>query len=46
MTFDSVPLEVFEQIVGSICFVDLPYFLQVSKRTHVLPPLELSDPKR
>ena len=31
----SLPLEVFEAIVGAVSFVDLPHFLQTSKQIKV-----------
>jgi len=31
----TIPNEIFEMIVGAIAFVDLPYFLQASKRLNV-----------
>lgn len=36
---NSLPLEVFEAIIGAISFVDLPHFLQTSKAIYVSPPL-------
>ena len=42
MKLDELPFEVFERIVQNVSFVDLPYFLQVSRSVHVLSP---STPK-
>jgi len=39
---NSLPLEVFEAIVGTISFVDLPHFVQTSKAIYVLPTCESS----
>lgn len=36
MEFLDFPLEVFEIIVGHVCFVDLPFFLQTSKAVQVI----------
>jgi hypothetical protein len=42
MKLDELPFEVFERIVENVSFVDLPYFLQVSRSVHVL---SLTAPK-
>jgi hypothetical protein len=42
MRLDELPFEVFERIVQNVSFVDLLYFLQVSRSVHVLSP---STPK-
>jgi len=35
MKLDEVPREIFEMVIESVSFVDLPYLLQVSKGIHV-----------
>jgi hypothetical protein len=37
MKLNELPLEVFELVIESVSFVDLPYLLQVSKGIHVAP---------
>jgi hypothetical protein len=37
MNLDTLPLEIFEMVIESVCFVDLPYLLQVSKAIQVPP---------
>jgi hypothetical protein len=37
MSLTTFPLEVIEMIIGKMCFVDLPYFLQTSKVIQVDP---------
>ena len=37
MNLDTLPLEIFEMVIESVSFVDLPYLLQVSKGIHVPP---------
>jgi len=37
MKLDELPLEIFEMVIESVSFVDLPYLLQVSKGIHVPP---------
>jgi hypothetical protein len=35
MSILSLPLEMFEQVVGAMSFVDLPHFIQTSKQIKV-----------
>jgi hypothetical protein len=43
MSLTTFPLEVIEMIIGKMCFVDLPYFLQTSKVIQVDPAALHSD---
>jgi hypothetical protein len=40
----GIPLELFEVIVGHVCFVDLPFLFQTSKAVQVIKHLIKTNP--